>query len=216
MNKHMTVLAATSGMVIILALVLSLPATAQVTGSSPNSTAPVQQGAIDPTDLETFLDEFFDQNMDEMNIPGAAIVVVQDGAIILSKGYGFADLEQQIPVDPAKTIMRFASTSKLFTATAAMQLVEEGLIDLDADVNQYLTGVQLPDDPSGPVPLRQLLTQRPASRIASSGLSHSIRMHICRWRNTWRVPCQSGFWSRVTYTIIPTTVLPWLVSSLKM
>ena len=63
-NKHMTVLAATSGLAIILALMLSLPATAQVMGSAPHSTAPVQRGSIDPTDLEIFLDEFFDQNMD--------------------------------------------------------------------------------------------------------------------------------------------------------
>jgi len=137
---------------------LSLPASAHVTGSASHSTAPVQRGSIDPTDLESFLDEFFDQNMKELNIPGAAVVVVRDGDILFSRGYGFADLERQIPVDPAQTIMRFASTSKLFTATAAMQLVEQGLLDLDADVNQYLTGVQLPDDPSGPVTLRQLLT----------------------------------------------------------
>jgi len=118
----------------------------------------VASGPSDPADLEIFLEEFFDQNMDELNIPGAAVVVVRDGDILFSMGYGFADLEQQIPVDPAQTIMRFASTSKLFTATAAMQLVELGLLDLDADVNQYLTGFQLPDDPSGPVTLRQLLT----------------------------------------------------------
>jgi CubicO group peptidase (beta-lactamase class C family) len=108
--------------------------------------------------LEFFLDDFFAQNMEELNIPGAAIVVVEDGEILLSKGYGFADLEQQTPVDPAQTIMRTASVSKLFTATAAMQLVEQGLLDLDADVNQYLTGIQIPDDPFGPVTLRQLLT----------------------------------------------------------
>ena len=76
MNKHITVLARTSGMVIILALMLSLPATAQVTGSAPRSTAPVQRGSIDPIDLEIFLDAFFDQNMDELNVPGAAVVVV--------------------------------------------------------------------------------------------------------------------------------------------
>ena len=113
MNKHMTVLAATSGLAIILALMLSLSATAQIMGSAPHSTAPVQRGSIDPTDLEIFLDEFFDQNMDELNIPGAAVVVVKDGEILFSKGYGFADLEQQIPVDPAQTIMRFASTPVL-------------------------------------------------------------------------------------------------------
>ena len=70
---------------IILALVLSLPASAQATGSAPHSTVPFQRGSIDPTDLESFLDEFFDQNMKDLNIPGAAIVVVKDGDILLSK-----------------------------------------------------------------------------------------------------------------------------------
>ncbi len=104
------------------------------------------------------MDEFFDKNMEELNIPGAAVVVVKDGKILFSEGYGFADLERQIPVDPAQTIMRVASVSKLFTATAAMQLVEQGLLDLDADVNQYLTALQIPDDYSEPVTLAQLLT----------------------------------------------------------
>jgi CubicO group peptidase (beta-lactamase class C family) len=145
-------------MVMILTLILSLPASARGTYTTSIHALQNPQGLIEPGDLEIFMDEFFGQNMSELNIPGAAIVVVEDGDILLSKGYGFANLEQQIPVDPAQTIMRFASTSKLFTATAAMQLVEQGLLDLDADVNQFLTGVQLPDDPSGPVTLRQLLT----------------------------------------------------------
>ncbi len=142
----------------ILSLLLSLPTSARGAYTTSNHARQDPQDPIDPADLEIFLDEFFDQNMEELNIPGAAVVVVKDGKILFIEGYGFADIEQQIPVDPAQTIMRLASISKLFTATAAMQLVEQGLLDLDADVNQYLAGVQLPDDPSGPVTLRQLLT----------------------------------------------------------
>lgn len=158
MNKDMTVLAAKSGVMIMLALVLSLSATAQVLGSAPSSAASVQRGSIDPTDLEVFLDDFFDRNMKELEIPGAAVVVVQDGEILFTKGYGFADLERQIPVDPAQTVMRIGSVSKLFTATAAMQLVEQGLLDMDADVNHYLTALQIPEDYPEPVTLHQLLT----------------------------------------------------------
>jgi CubicO group peptidase (beta-lactamase class C family) len=65
--------------------------------------------------------------MDEHNIVGATLAVVQDGEIIFSKGYGYADLENRIPVDPAKTLFRPGSTSKLFTWTAVMQLFEQGL-----------------------------------------------------------------------------------------
>ena len=117
-----------------------------------------QAGFTDLDGLETFLDEFFNKNMAELNIPGAAVAVVKDGEILFSEGYGFADLEQQIPVDPAQTIMRVGSVSKLFTATAAMQLVEQGLIDLDKDVNSYLTALQISDELSQPVTLDQLLT----------------------------------------------------------
>lgn len=158
MNKHMTVLAATSGMVIILALVLSLPATAQVAGSAPNSTAPVQRGSIDPADLEVFLDDFFARNMEELNIPGAAFVMVKDGEVFFAKGYGYADLENQIPVDPELTIFRVGSVSKLFTATAIMQLAEQGVLNLDTDINQYLTNFKIAGTYSQPVTLAQLLT----------------------------------------------------------
>jgi CubicO group peptidase (beta-lactamase class C family) len=47
----------------------------------------VQRGPIDPADLEVFLDDFFDKNMEELDIPGAAVVVVQDGEILFTKGY---------------------------------------------------------------------------------------------------------------------------------
>ncbi len=158
MNKRLAELTTMMGTAIIIALVLSFPAIAQVADSVSNPVARVQRGPIDPLDLEAFLDEFFDKNMEKLDIPGAAMVVVQDGEILFSKGYGFADLEQQIPVDPAQTIMRIGSVSKLFAATAAMQLVEQGLLDLDADVNLYLTALQIPKDYSEPVTLQQLLT----------------------------------------------------------
>jgi len=63
--------------------------------------------------------------------------VVKDGKLFFAKGYGYANLEK-IPVVADK--LSFAlPLSKLFTATAAMQLYERGLLDLDADVNKYLT-----------------------------------------------------------------------------
>src|SRR3546814_1498657 len=72
------------------------------------------------------------------DIAGAVVVVVKDGQALLQKGYGYADLEKHTPVDPADTLFRPGSISKLFTWTAVMQLVEQGKLDLDADVNQYL------------------------------------------------------------------------------
>ena len=108
--------------------------------------------------MEAFLDFFFEAKMEELNIPGAAIVVVQDGQVFLSKGYGFADLNRQTPVDPTQTAFRAGSVSKLFTWTAVMQAAERGLLDLDTDVNQYLTGFQIPDTYPQPVTTAHLLT----------------------------------------------------------
>jgi CubicO group peptidase (beta-lactamase class C family) len=59
-------------------------------------------------------------------------------AAIFSKGYGFLDVENRIPVDPETTLFRPGSISKLFTWVAVMQQVEQGKLDLDADVNKYL------------------------------------------------------------------------------
>ena len=71
-------------------------------------------------------------------VPGAAIVVFHNGEIIFSRGYGYADIELGIPVDPAVTVFEHGSISKLFVWTAVMQLVEQGFLDLDAIVTTYL------------------------------------------------------------------------------
>ncbi len=70
--------------------------------------------------------------------PGAAVAVVKDGKVIFQKGYGYADLENKIPVDPQQTVFEWASTSKLFTWTSVMQLVEDGKLDLDTNITEYL------------------------------------------------------------------------------
>jgi CubicO group peptidase (beta-lactamase class C family) len=76
-------------------------------------------------------------------IAGAVVVVVKDGTVFFSKGYGFAGVDEQIPVDPAQTLFRMGSVSKVFTWTSVMQLVEQGKLDLDTDVNAYLKDMKL-------------------------------------------------------------------------
>lgn len=71
-------------------------------------------------------------------IVGLAVVVIDDAKIVWTKGYGFADRENQVAVDPAVTQFRWASISKSVTAIAALQLAEKGLLDLDADVRDYV------------------------------------------------------------------------------
>ena len=87
--------------------------------------------------------------------PGAAVVVVHEGEIIFSKGYGFADLEKGIPVDPAVTRFDFASVSKQFIWVSAMQLVEQGRLDLDVSIATYL-----PDDFYRQLNLKYAVTMR--------------------------------------------------------
>jgi CubicO group peptidase (beta-lactamase class C family) len=88
--------------------------------------------------LEPFLDEQVQTYMESERIPNAAVAVVSGGEVVYLKGFGSADLEQSLPVDPHKTLFRVGSVAKLFTWTAVMQLVEQGRLDLHADVNQYL------------------------------------------------------------------------------
>lgn len=144
--------------VIMLSVLVSFPAAAQASVTHLKSTPSQGHVEIDPVDLELFVDEFFNAQMDELHVPGAAITVVDHGEIILAKGYGFANLEQKTPVDPARTLMRTGSTCKLVTATAALQLVEDGRLQLDADVNQVLDTLEIPNSQYGPVSLHQLLT----------------------------------------------------------
>ena len=91
-----------------------------------------------PEELEAFFDGALAMQMREYNLPGATVALVQDGSIVFSKGYGMANLEKQMPMDPEKTLHRPGSNSKILVWTAVMQLVEEGRLDLYSDINTYL------------------------------------------------------------------------------
>ena len=113
-------------------------------------------GVNDPAELETFLDELFSKQMTDYGIAGLTFSLVKDGQVFFQKGYGYADVENQVPVDAAETIFRTGSVTKLFTWTAVMQLVEQGKLDLDADINAYLD-FKIPDTFPEPITLRHLL-----------------------------------------------------------
>lgn len=118
----------------------------------------VTTGLPERAQLESFTDGFVQGAFQANRVAGLTVAVVKDGALFFSKGYGYADLQRRIAVDPGKTLFRVGSISKLFTATAAMQLVERGRLDLDKDVNAYLRQFQIPDTFVQPVTLRHLLT----------------------------------------------------------
>ena len=92
------------------------------------------------------------------DLPGAAVIVIQDGKVVLKAGYGYADIHALAPVDPDQTRFRVASVSKLITATAVMQVVEQGKADINADINTYLPTFKIASNYPEPVTLANLLT----------------------------------------------------------
>lgn len=108
-------------------------------------------------DASAFLDGLVPLQIQREDIAGAVVVVVKDGKVLVSKGYGFADAKKRTLVSPEGTLFRPGSISKTFTWTAIMQLVENGRLNLDWDVNDYLD-FQVPHTFGRPVTLRNLMT----------------------------------------------------------
>ncbi|HEY6271206.1 MAG TPA: serine hydrolase domain-containing protein [Terriglobales bacterium] len=111
-------------------------------------------------DVGAFLDGFMPMQLERENIVGAVVLVVKDGRVLFAKGYGYSDLEKKTPVSVDATLFRPGSISKLFTWTAVMQLVEQGKLDLDRDVNTYLD-FTIPATFPQPITLRNLMTHTP-------------------------------------------------------
>ena len=112
---------------------------------------------LDRADLSAWLDGFIPYAITAGDIAGGVVTVVKDGEVIFAQGYGYSDIGAHTPVDPERTLFRPGSVSKLFTWTAVMQLVEQGKLDLDRNVNDYLD-FHIPDRPDGPITLRNIMT----------------------------------------------------------
>jgi CubicO group peptidase (beta-lactamase class C family) len=115
-------------------------------------------GVIDSAELGNFVDTLIIAQMAKENIPGAVFVLVRDGKILYQRGYGFANVARRQPVDPQRTIWRIGSISKVFTATAIVQLADRGRFQLTDDVNSYLTRFKVPATFPAPVTFQHLLT----------------------------------------------------------
>src|SRR4051794_28370849 len=120
-------------------------------------------------DVDTWLDGFVPYAIGSGDIPGAVVVVVKDGQILTSRGYGYANLEKKTKVDPATTLFRPGSVSKLFTWTALMQQVQAGRVDLNADVNKYID-FKIPPYQGKPVRVIDLMTHTPGFEEAVKDL----------------------------------------------
>lgn len=138
------------------------------TPSPPQQSASVAP-ALTAEDLSTFLDGLMPYALERGDVAGGVISVVKDGKVLFAKGYGYADLKNRTPVSPETTLFRPGSTSKLFTWTAVMQLVEQDKLDLDADINQYLD-FKIPPRDGKPITLRHLMTHTPGFEDMGRGL----------------------------------------------
>ncbi|MEA3275141.1 MAG: serine hydrolase domain-containing protein [Pseudomonadota bacterium] len=154
---------------LLLAYLAVFPAGAE--GFSPSAAQQIAARRSPPReeDVGPFLDRTLNAQLALHGIPGAAVAIVQGGKILHLGGYGQADLQQGKPVSAETTLFRTGSVSKLFTWTAVMQLVEQGNLDLHADVNQYLTlhdtRVAAEDEHTGPLKgFPSPLTLSPAGR----------------------------------------------------
>ena len=140
-------------------------------GQTPKETVPKNETPLPPAapsgahemtaaDVEAFLDGLVPLQINRDDIAGATIAVVKDGKLLFAKGYGYADVEKKKPVSAQDTLFRPGSISKLFTWTAIMQLYEQGKLDLDRNVNDYLDFI-IPDAFGKPITLKNIMTHTP-------------------------------------------------------
>jgi len=146
------------------------------TAAHAKSVPPPPDGAhpLTAEDVGSWLDGLIPYSLARGDIAGAEVVVVKDGRILFEKGYGVSDVKTQAPVDPDVTLFRPGSISKLFTWTAAMQLVEDGKLNLDTDVNRYLD-FKIPPAYGKPITLRDLMTHTPGFEETIKGLFSNKR-----------------------------------------
>ena len=132
------------------------PAAATPAPAAPAAATAPAAVPLTADDLNAWLDGYMPYALHTGDIAGAVVAVVKDGQIVTERGYGYSDVEKRAPVDPKQTLFRPGSVSKLFTWTAVMQQVEQGKIDLDADVNQYID-FKIPARDGKPVTMRELM-----------------------------------------------------------
>lgn len=108
--------------------------------------------------LPVVLDHVVARELEAGHVPGAAVAVVQDGKLVFAKGYGVADLESKAPVVPERTLFRIGSVTKVFTALALTQAIEERRVAYDDPVQPLIGGLAIDDPYDEPVRIRHLLT----------------------------------------------------------
>ncbi|MBL7848087.1 MAG: beta-lactamase family protein [Cyclobacteriaceae bacterium] len=128
------------------------------------------QPLTDTVALEGFMDGVMETHFRDKHIVGAAVSIIKDGKVLLAKGYGYMDERNRIPVTANASLFRIGSITKLFTWVSVMQLVQQGKLDLNADVNTYLKDFQIPATYPEPITLNHLMTHTPGFEDLVIGL----------------------------------------------
>ncbi len=123
---------------------------------------------ITAENVAAFFDTAFNVQRQDHKLAGAVVSVVYRDEVLFKRGYGWADLENRVPADPDRSLFRIASISKTFVWTAIMQLVEQGKLDLEDDVNTYID-FQIPATFEEPIRIRHLLTHTPGFEEKGTG-----------------------------------------------
>ncbi|KKO55355.1 serine hydrolase [Paenibacillus sp. DMB20] len=147
---------------VLTATLLAFPAGvyAQTAISAVGTAATERIGApsLSSKEVKAFADMYFAKPQVSEKLAGALVVIVKDDKVLLNTGYGYADLESKKKIDPDRTLFRMASITKSVTATAIMQLVENGKIDLKRDIAAYMPDVKIANKTGKPVTVEHLLT----------------------------------------------------------
>ncbi|MEZ5462284.1 serine hydrolase [Dokdonella sp.] len=155
---------------VLIALLLSTRVAPAIDTIAPATAEPVEQDApadlppepvraIDTLDLAAYVDGLVDAAMQSDHLAGVTVAIVDRQGPLLLRGYGIAAQSPRKGVDPKSSLFRIGSISKTFTYLLALQMVDDGRLEINAPVNNYLPpDLQLPDDGLAPVLVRHLFT----------------------------------------------------------
>jgi len=157
-----------------------------------------------------YLDGRIPRLMNQYDVPGASVALVRDGDLVWSEAYGYADLEHEREMT-VEDVFRAESISKSVTAWGVMRLVEQGQIDLDAPVQQYLGDWRMPDDAGQEVTIRRLLSQTAGFPLGPIGVEAeyepgtdrpSLRDYLAREARLVREPGSGFLYSNVGFNML--------------
>jgi CubicO group peptidase (beta-lactamase class C family) len=144
-------------------------------GAAPSATlSPKSPPQVDVRKLRTLVDAVVGRSMAAYHLAGVTVSVVQGGRIVMSKGYGYADVAGRVRVSPSRTLFHIGSVTKLFTATATMQLWERGALSIDRDIGTYLD-FKIPRHSAKPITMAHLMTHTAGFEESFLGFVSSSR-----------------------------------------